>query len=245
MTNAPVNVRMLKAVDAATAATAVVGALITEAAFRSAANRSPDPLLRRPGCGADGEYEWPEPAVLEWAATYRATEDEAEAWGLEHGLMTARQSAAATGTSIGAFHRAVSAKTLHNPAPDPLSKQELEQEVPRQFRRWAWYRSSEVRHWIHNRPGTGNRSPKRIMAGDIGPEEWTAHDCARAAGMDEVYQWHRLCRKTPGAPRPHRKVRGAFIWDKRTVLEFLKSLTIDDRCLGTSKDTPVAAPQPG
>ncbi|WP_433717250.1 hypothetical protein ACQP2U_43080 (plasmid) [Nocardia sp. CA-084685] len=217
MTETPHAVPMLTAAQAAAAASRAAGVSISKAAFLAAAARSKE---LESVIGEDGVFVWPEPAVHAFGLTrIPVTEKDAEEWGSEHGLMTARQSAAAAEITYSHFSRAVSDKTLGNPAPDPLSPEEIAERVPHRFRRWAWFRADEIARWSNAKPGKGNREPKRLTTEELGPDEWTAQDCADAFGWTKG-RWLRHVRTeiTANPPQPTRKKRSAFIWSKSAVL---------------------------
>ncbi|WP_157227791.1 hypothetical protein [Nocardia asiatica] len=220
VTNVDAEAATLTAAEAAQVASQTAGKHISAPAFRSAVRRSKDPTVQP--VIQDGQLLWRKTAAQAVGAAQ--SRHKAEEWGAKHGFMTAFQAAAAADMSVGAFRRAMVSPTLSNPPPDPLSPQETEHLIPSEFRRWVWYRAQQVEEWKQRRPDRGNRLPKRVTADKLGSHEWTARACADAAGCDDVYQWHRHCRTTPDAPRPHRTEGSTFLWHREEVETYLKRI---------------------
>ncbi|MGV9836510.1 hypothetical protein ACWDUL_20305 [Nocardia niigatensis] len=229
--------RGLKARDAARVASEAAGETISEAVFRAAMHRAKDDPRFTARRGADGGPEWSYAAAWEFGLSRRpepvATQEEALAWGREQGLLTIEQVAAEASEAAGrlvtvvAVKVAVSDKTINNKAPNPKQ----DSEIPPRYRKWTWFPAEPARAWIKARPGRGNRDSKKVDSTKLGPDEWTARDCARHCGFANAGAWHRHVRTTPGAPQAIRVEVTTHIWNRLQVEEYA------DTALNT-QDTP-------
>ncbi|MFR9753738.1 hypothetical protein ACL02S_22250 [Nocardia sp. 004] len=236
---------LLTAKEAAAVASEIAGEHIGEITFRSAMSRAKDHRFK-PVIGADQLLKWPASVAHAFGKMKQPAdrlETEAAQWGEQHGLMTelqcveaARhrddQARAARGEpelpelekfSVNAFRIAVSRKTRTNPAPDPITFDELiDAQVPLEFLQMRWFRTAEYRKWLSNKPGKGNRQTKRLDDAQLGPEEWTARRCAEESGMRNAYDWHRHCRTHPEARSLRVIMRGGtYIWYGPQVRTYL------------------------